>query len=159
MLCWCEQSQVYQIKTLHRMSTILAPDRLAHHCALLYSLKNMFLLTHWEISWDTLMCTTPLAPNLQSTHRIQSSYITMCLLTKHLSQKINPLSKAALHILLLLYYPPSTPHLEGGVVFVIPPLWARGLCWPPTWISQTINNMTGGLSLTGMFIVLLTGQC
>lgn len=34
----------------------------------------------------------------------------------------------------------------------------EGFCWPPACVSQTINNMTAGVSLTGMFIVLLTGR-
>lgn len=39
-----------------------------------------------------------------------------------------------------------------------PPSKIEGFCWPPACVSQTINNVTAGVSLTGMFIVLLTGR-
>lgn len=65
----------------------------------------------------------------------------------------------------LLY--PKLPHTLTPTPTILPPAddgsaWgccvccstpeSKGFCWTPGCISQTINNVTGGVSMTGMFI-------
>lgn len=121
-------------------------------------LEDALIYTDWKIFWDTSSITS-------SQHFPSSSFtVPQCLCLKntwvrrHFSHSFLSPGVVFHFLLFSFHYPSTTPHFQQHCICYYAPQ-SEGLCSMPACIFQTINHVTEHVSLTGMFIVLLTGQC